>query len=105
MKGNQVGRQKSFYNPSSKVELLKHKLEIWPGYIASIDHFDNGKIFLVFDNSSKIVRNQTVSDIIADTLKHNSRDWRTEANKALIGKTVITRYNNNTYKIDEIDFN
>ena len=49
MKGNQVSNQKSFYNPLSKVELLKHKLEIWPGYIASIDKFDGG-LYLIFDN-------------------------------------------------------
>ena len=103
MKGNQVSNQKSFYNPLSKVELLKHKLEIWPGYIASIDKFDGG-LFLIFDNSNKIIRNQTVSDVIADILKHRQADWRNEATKALVGKTVITRYNNNTYKIDEIDF-
>lgn len=103
MKGNQVGHQRSFYNPLSKVELLRHKLEIWPGYIASIDKFDGG-LFLIFDNSNKIIRNQTVSDVIADILKHRSKDWRNEATKALVGKTVITRYNNNTYKIDEIDF-
>ena len=40
---------KSFYNPASKVALMKHKLEIWPGYIAQIDQFDSG-IYLVFDN-------------------------------------------------------
>ena len=102
IKSGQVG-QRSFYNPLSKIELRKHHLEIWPGYIASIEKFDGG-VYLVFDNSNKIIRNETVADVIATSLKNSAKDWRNEATKAIVGKSVITRYTNKTYKIDEIDF-
>ena len=102
IKSGQIG-QRSFYNPLSKVELRKHQLEIWPGYIAAIEKYDGG-VYLVFDNSSKIIRNETVADIIATCLKNNPKEFRNEVTKAVIGKSVITRYTNKTYKIDEIDF-
>ena len=102
IKSGQIG-QRSFYNPLSKVELRKHALEIWPGYIAAIERYDGG-VYLVFDNSSKIIRNETVADIIATCLKNNPKEFRNEVTKAVLGKSVITRYTNKTYKIDEIDF-
>lgn len=50
------------------------------------------------------MRNQTVLDILR-RIRTENRDFRTEATKALLGMTVLTRYNNKTYRIDEVDFN
>lgn len=37
-----------------------------------------------------------------DIIQSNQRDFRAEIAKKLIGVTVLTRYNNKTYRVDDI---
>ena len=39
------GTDKYFYNPKEKKTLAKHKLEVWPGYVFTVDEYENG-VFL-----------------------------------------------------------
>lgn len=50
------------------------------------------------------MRNQNVLDIIMDCQRHSS-NYQEAARKLIIGTTVLTRYNNKTYRINDIDFN
>ncbi|TSU24211.1 Piwi-like protein 2 [Bagarius yarrelli] len=68
-------------------------LQVWPGYSTSIKHTDGG-LYLVVDISHKVLRNDSVLDII----------FQDECTKELIGSIVITRYNNRTYRIDDIEW-
>ena len=43
-------------------------------------------------------------DIFFGLRKKGSASFQTDAEKALLGQSVITKYNNRTYKIDGIDF-
>lgn len=49
------------------------------------------------------MRNETVHQIL-NRIRAENRDFKTAAQTALLGMTVLTRYNNKTYRIDEISF-
>ena len=86
-------KERSYFNPNAKHSLVKHKLEVWPGYITSIGNFEAG-ICLVFDSCSKIIRKETVADVLANLFKKNSNrgDFINLAQKQLIGQSVMTSY-------------
>ncbi len=37
-----TGVEKCFYNPNDRKILNKHKLEVWPGYVFTVDEFEGG---------------------------------------------------------------
>ncbi|KAM9621905.1 piwi-like protein 2 [Trichechus inunguis] len=96
-----VGR--NFYDPSSAMVLQQHRL-IWPGYAASIRRTDGG-LFLLADVSHKVVRNDSVLDVMHAMYQQNKENFQDECTKLLVGNIVITRYNNRTYRIDDVDWN
>jgi aubergine-like protein len=62
-------------------------------------------ILLNVDICHKVLRTDTVLDLINDLkYKNNRSDPRDEIKKALIGTTILTTYNKRTYKVDGIDF-
>ena len=46
----------------------------------------------------------TVWDQLKECFRKDKNNFKTLASKMLLGSIVITRYNNKTYRIDEIDF-
>ncbi|KAI4589452.1 hypothetical protein MJG53_020476 [Ovis ammon polii x Ovis aries] len=97
-----VGR--NFYDPTSAMVLQQHRLVIWPGYAASIRRTDGG-LFLLADVSHKVIRNDSVLDIMHTMYLQNKENFQDECTKLLVGNIVITRYNNRTYRIDDVDWN
>merc|ERR1719323_301032 len=81
----------------------QHKLEIWPGYVTSIRQHED-QILLCCEVSCKVLRTDTVYDQIQEILKRGGAgaNFHKQVEKVLLGAIVITRYNNKTYKIDEI---
>ena len=63
-----------------------------------------GGILLHCDTSNRVMRTRTVLDIITDIFTKNKDTYQEEAKKQLVGSYVVTRYNNRTYKVDDIDF-
>ena len=63
-----------------------------------------GGILLHCDTSNRVMRTRTVLDIITDIFTKNKDAYQEEAKKQLVGSYVVTRYNNRTYKVDDIDF-
>lgn len=51
--------------------------------------------------SHKIMRDETIYDILK-RIRGEERDWKTKTEQVLLGATVLTKYNNKTYRIDEI---
>uniref|UniRef100_A0A8C6DI49 Piwi-like protein 2 n=1 Tax=Moschus moschiferus TaxID=68415 RepID=A0A8C6DI49_MOSMO len=97
-----VGR--NFYDPTSAMVLQQHRLQIWPGYAASIRRTDGG-LFLLADVSHKVIRNDSVLNIMHTMYLQNKENFQDECTKLLVGSIVITRYNNRTYRIDDVDWN
>uniref|UniRef100_A0A8C4HH20 Piwi-like protein 2 n=1 Tax=Dicentrarchus labrax TaxID=13489 RepID=A0A8C4HH20_DICLA len=97
-----VGR--NHYDPESAVILGKHRLQVWPGYSTGIKRTDGG-LYLCVDVSHKVLRNDSVLDVMNMLYQQSKENFQDECTKELIGSIVITRYNNRTYRIDAIEWN
>nr|NP_001107667.1 seali [Strongylocentrotus purpuratus]ABY58155.1 seali [Strongylocentrotus purpuratus] len=99
----QVGRH--FYNPTTPSIVPQHKLEIWPGYITAISQYEGG-LMLHADVSHKVLCNESVLEsmqAIYQRIPNNIR-FREECVRQIVGTVVLTRYNNKTYRVDDIDW-
>ena len=57
------------------------------------------------DVAHRVLRTETVRDAFVTLKKRGASSFKTEAEKTVLGQTVITKYNNKSYKIDDIEFN
>ncbi|XP_072341649.1 piwi-like protein 2 [Scyliorhinus torazame] len=96
-----VGR--NFYDPTNAIVLPQYRLQIWPGYSASIRRTDGGLMLLV-DVSHKVIRNDSVIDIMQAIYQRSSENFQDDCTKQLVGSIIMTKYNNRTYRIDDIDW-
>ncbi|TRY80402.1 hypothetical protein TCAL_07749 [Tigriopus californicus] len=97
--------QRSF-NPRNPTELRDLKLEIWPGYATAVDEYDGG-LKLVCDTVHRVLRTDTVHDLIKEIHFRNMKsrpNFCHAVKQAIMGQVVLTRYNNRTYRIDDVDF-
>uniref|UniRef100_A0A8D8ZWM8 Protein argonaute-3 n=1 Tax=Cacopsylla melanoneura TaxID=428564 RepID=A0A8D8ZWM8_9HEMI len=98
-----VQHKDSLFDPKSKLAIPQYKLEVWPGFVTAIDEYEGG-LKLQIDTSSRVLRTNTCLDLIDEYREKFGAGFRDQLCKALIGEIVLTRYNNATYRIDEIDF-
>ncbi|XP_035236171.1 piwi-like protein 2 [Anguilla anguilla] len=96
-----VGR--NHYDPKSAVILGKHRLQVWPGYATCMKRTDGG-LYLSADVSHKVLRNDSVLDVMNVIYEKSRESFQDECTKELIGSIVLTRYNNRTYRIDDIEW-
>ena len=98
-----VQMNKNYYDPTKAMMVPQHKLEIWPGYVTAVHEYEGG-VMLCLDVSHKVLRSSTAYDLLQDVYKKDKDNLRVNAVKALLGAVVLTKYNNRTYKIDDVDF-
>ncbi|XP_039273647.1 piwi-like protein 1 [Styela clava] len=102
----QVGRH--YYDPGAAFSVACRQVtfELWPGFITSILKYENN-VMLCAEVSHKLMRKDTVLDVMNGLLNECSRRGRNfheECQKFLVGQIVLTRYNNNTYRVDGIEW-
>uniref|UniRef100_A0A8C6UHI2 Piwi-like protein 2 n=1 Tax=Neogobius melanostomus TaxID=47308 RepID=A0A8C6UHI2_9GOBI len=97
-----VGR--NHFDPESAVILGQHRLQVWPGFATSIKRLDGG-LHLCVEVIHKVLRNDSVLDIMNMLYQQSKENFQDECTKELLGSIVITRYNNRTYRIDAIEWN
>ncbi|XP_075119109.1 piwi-like protein 1 [Leptodactylus fuscus] len=103
MNMKQIGR--NYYNPNDAAEIRAHRLAIWPGFSTSILQYETS-IMLSIDVSHKVLRNETVHDMMTNIYSSaGPQKFQDICIKELIGQIVLTKYNNKTYRIDEIAWN
>ena len=61
-------------------------------------------MLLCCEISTKVLRTDTVLDQFKECYNRDKKNWQALAQKALLGAIVITRFNNKTYRVDEICF-
>ncbi|CAI9741520.1 piwi 1 isoform X1 [Octopus vulgaris] len=80
-----------------------HKLTVFDGIQSSILNYEKGAMLCV-DISHKVMRTDTVADLMRSCRMHvGASGWKETIMKRLLGKIVLTRYNNRTYRVDDID--
>ena len=98
----QVGRH--YYDPIHPINIPQHKLELWPGYITSIHAYED-QLLLMLDVSHKLLRTDSALDFLYDMYHQRNQSFQEQVTKQLVGMVVLTRYNNNTYRVDDIEWN
>ncbi|MEJ1272753.1 hypothetical protein NN561_003606 [Cricetulus griseus] len=84
--------------------VIFRKLSLWPGFAVSVSRFES-RLLLNADVSYKVLRNETVLEFMTDLCLRTGMSHFTETcQKQLVGLIVLTRYNNKTYRIDDIDW-
>lgn len=94
-----IGR--NFYDPAAKIDIPKHRLQIWPGYESTIGIFDSG-LMLRAEVTTKIMRQDTVLNFFEECYHKDKINYMDLFKAGILGTIVITTYNNNTYKIDDV---
>ncbi|XP_072456841.1 piwi-like protein 1 [Notamacropus eugenii] len=98
----QIGR--NFYDIYNGAEDMRDlRLSICPGFITSILQYEND-IMLCTDISHKVVRKDTILDLIKDFQKSRGPTSREDILKEIRGQIVYTKHNNRTYRVDDIDW-
>ena len=86
-----------------QVEIKEYKVELWPGYITSIRQHEDD-ILVCAEVSHKVMRVETVYEIIKRIQKESKGSFKKDCIKEIVGTVVLTDYNNQTYRVDDIDF-
>ncbi|KAJ8346598.1 hypothetical protein SKAU_G00279990 [Synaphobranchus kaupii] len=96
----QIGRH--YYNPNEPLDIPQHRLTIWSGFCTAILQYESG-VMLCVDISHKVLRSETVLAFMYGLRQqHGDRYFMEACTKELVGLIVLTKYNNKTYRIDEI---
>ncbi|XP_061211371.1 piwi-like protein 1 [Neopsephotus bourkii] len=98
----QIGR--NYYNPNDPISIPNHRLMVWPGFTSSILQYEES-IMLCVDVSHKVLRSETVLDFMYSLYYQvEEQRFRDTCAKELIGLIILTKYNNRTYRVDDIDW-
>lgn len=95
------GRKK--FDPTAPKIIPQHKLEVWPGYVTAVDEYEGG-VMLCLDVSHRVLCQTSVLDYLRSISNQDDVNFQKDAVTALLGSVVLTRYNNKTYRIDDILF-
>ncbi|KAH6931918.1 hypothetical protein HPB50_001470 [Hyalomma asiaticum] len=97
----QIRRQ--FFNAAGPKPISRHGLEIWEGLTTAVGQHDGG-ILMVVDTVHKVLRTENVLHLLGSLQQSARGNYKDEAVKAVVGCIVMTRYNNKTYRVDDIDW-
>lgn len=86
-----------------QIDIPDFRIQLWPGYTTSIRQHETD-ILMCAEIGTKLMRNETILDILNEIYNRNNRGWQNQFLATVVGATVLTRYNNKTYRIDDVDF-
>lgn len=95
--------QRNYYDPQAAIveNLRNYNIQLWPGYDTSVRQHEYD-ILLNVDVRNKVMRTDTVYQLLEEA--RGSNDFRSEFQRRVVGITVLTDFNNATYRIDDVDF-
>ena len=96
---------RSYYDMRNRIAVPEYNLDFINGLSTSIDNYDSG-LLLCAELTHKLLHKNTIHDEMT-RIHNNSRtfnDFKEQCTAQLIGRIVMTQYNNKTYKIDDIDW-
>lgn len=95
---------RNYFDTEHSFLVPQHKLEIFPGYAVSVDEMEGG-LMVCLDTQHRVIRTQTVYELLDDIRASNAHDFKEVATRSIIGSCVITKYNNKNYVVDDIGWN
>jgi aubergine len=98
----EFGKDRSYFDFTNTHNLPRYKLRIAAGYKASMDVYGN-RLLLCTELAHKLIASDSVLEIIEKIYKDgNPENCKEKCDDQIVGQTVMTNYNNKTYKIDDI---
>ncbi|EFX88764.1 Piwi/Aubergine-like protein [Daphnia pulex] len=94
--------KRDYYDPAAATEIPQHFLNIWPGYVTTIRHHEEG-FLLGVEIIHRVLRRDSALDVM-NKIRQASDQFEAMCSAELVGKVVMTHYNKRTYRIDDIDF-
>jgi len=76
--------------------------EVWPGYSTALSTFESGVLFNV-NPTNKFIMEQTALDLMRNTRSKTGNTKELVAAE-LVGRGVMTRYNQRIYRVEDIDY-
>lgn len=103
-KFTEFGRERAYFDFENLHPLNKYHLQVASGYKTSIDVYGT-KTFLCSEMCHKLINMQTVWEYMERMYSELGRDaYKEKVTSFLVGQTVMTNYNNKTYRIDDINW-
>ncbi|XP_017884838.1 piwi-like protein Siwi [Ceratina calcarata] len=96
-----IGRD--YFDARAKIEIRQYRMELWPGYLTSIRQHENN-LLMCAEIVHKVLRQQTLLDVLNDCYNQNFQDYKALFEQEVLGLVVLTDYNNNTYRICDVDY-
>lgn len=93
---------RNYYDLTSSIQIPEYQLQILTGMSTAVSNHDAG-VLLNCDSVNKMLQVKTVLQFLVQ-FRSRGGEWKERAANFLITKTVMTRYNNRTYRIDDIDW-
>jgi len=96
------------FNSARAQSLAAHNIKVWPGFDARMIMKERGALLNV-DVAFKVVRTDSVLNYMSELREKASRgrgggDWQEAVQQGLTGATVVTRYNQKTYRVERVEF-
>jgi aubergine-like protein len=94
------------FNPAAAHSLDAHNIKVWPGFDAHLIMKERGAL-LNIDVAFRVVRTDSVLNHISqlrEKAEQRGGDWQEAVSEGIVGCTVVTRYNQKTYKVDRVDY-
>ncbi|XP_054710700.1 piwi-like protein 1 [Uloborus diversus] len=93
-----------YFDQNAVSDVQQYNLQIWQGVITSIRQQEE-KLMLSVETTHKVVRKETALEIIKNIVSQAGPEYKEIVARDLVGAIVMTRYNNRTYRIEDIDWN
>ncbi|XP_023213471.1 piwi-like protein 2, partial [Centruroides sculpturatus] len=93
-----------FFDKFEVSEIPEHNIELWRGVLTSIQQHETGMMMAV-DTVHKVLRRDSVLHQMTNIAQEDTRNSKDNCIRKLAGAIVMTRYNNRTYRIEDIDWN
>lgn len=101
LKFQQVGRK--LFNPAKSVSM--DMFALWPGYSTSLIQSGQSKLNLLnIDMTTKVITETNVLSFMGKLRRQAGNNFEAIISVELEGKSVMTKYNNRIYRVDEVDF-
>lgn len=94
---------RKLFDPTAPSLIPQHKLEVWPGYVTAVDEYEDG-VMLCLDVSHRVLCQSTVLDMMRNAYRSDGANFQKTIMTALLGMVILTRYNNRTYRVDDVQF-